>query len=121
MIDKPKQQRHESAERLRAESSLRREQNKIVHSDGFADSERALADIPGALAYLDSIEDALRTGLAIPRLFRDHQLRGNLARFRSVIIGELEGSDVTFILLYRRRRKLIQLLWIDQHDNVYRA
>ena len=92
----------------------------LAEPENYRKSLARVASIESASAYLAPIVQALIRGLRIPAAFHDHALTGGpLRRLRSVIVGEIEGSDTTFVLLYERTRQKINLLWLDQHNDAY--
>lgn len=91
----------------------------MIESPEFEAQRNALESVPGAVEYLPAIQAALERGLAIPTPFHDHVLKGAAAAFRSVIVGEIDDGDPTFILIYRIKGQVLRFLLIDQHDSAY--
>ena len=122
-MDEPTQ-RQLSAAALSAAAARRAAVLTVRESDLYRQSLARLGVASSALGYLDAVKAALSTGLRLPQEFNDHELqRPPLKGCRSVVIGESSdsGSDLVFILIYRRKRAVLDLLYVAAHDEAYRG
>lgn len=111
--------------RLRAAAELERRLKAaparfIIQPESlYLDALRNIEKIPGAIRYLPVVKKALQAGIALPPEFRDHRLNPAEKMFRSVIVGELDNTDITFILIYRKTRAGVDFFYLEQHDDAY--
>lgn len=97
---------------------------EIFETPAYIRSLSALreAGMGEALQYLEAVKQALARKVPLLVEFRDHVLkRPPLKGFRSVIVGEIEGTDITVILVYKRAGSVTDLYLVEEHNAAYQA